>query len=155
MPDDFDDTNEDQPDEGEERDNHDIRQLREKAKRADELETRLTAMERENTFAKALGDRLTDPKMRYFQQGYDGELTVEAVREAAKRDGFWAEPGTPPTADLDAAGRMAAASSGAGTPAPTNVLDAISQAKTAEEVMAIVESEQAAAAGLRSVRQNQ
>jgi hypothetical protein len=144
MPDDFDDPETDQPDDTDEpRDNHDIRQLREKAKRADELESRLAAVEREAAFAKALGDRLTDPKMAYFQKAYDGDLTVEAIREAAKRDGFWAEPtgaGGNDRADLDAAGRMAAASTGAGEPLPPDLHEAVLKAQSADEVLDILEA---------------
>jgi hypothetical protein len=97
--------------------------------------------------------------MDYFLRGYDGPLEVEAIQAEALAKGFLPDPTqtqqSPSRPDLDAASRMAAASQGAGEPIPTSVADAISQAKTAEEVMDIVESEQAAAAGLRSVRQNQ
>jgi hypothetical protein len=157
VPEDFDDDqdNDDTPT----TDNHDIRQLREKAKLADEQALRITALERENAFSKALGERVTDPKMDYFLRGYDGPLEVEAIQAEALAKGFLPDPTqaqqSPSRPDLDAASRMAAASQGAGEPIPTSVVDAIANAKTAEEVMAIVESEQAAAAGLRSVRQNQ
>jgi hypothetical protein len=149
MPEDFED---DETTDDEARDNHDIRQLREKAKRADELEAKLIALERESTFAKALGERLTDPKMRYFQQGYDGELTVEAIREAAQRDGFWAEPTGAGGNDnnLDAAGRMAAASQGAGEPLPPDVHEAVLKANSPEEVLDIIE-----AAGVPTTRTSQ
>jgi hypothetical protein len=135
--------------------NADIRQLREKAKRTDELEARLAAVEREAAFTKA-GIDPDDKRMAYFVKAYDGPTEADAIRTAATEAGFLNQSSDePPPPDLTAQSRIAAASSGAGTPAPTNVADAISQAKTAEEVMAIVESEQAAAAGLRSVRQNQ
>jgi hypothetical protein len=152
MPEDFDDDAPDTDDEPQ-RDNHDIRQLREKAKRADELEARLAAMERETAFAKALGDKLTDPKMRYFEKAYDGDLTVEAIREAAKRDGFWPEPqgaGGNDRADLEAATRMAAASQGAGEPVPPDVHEAVRKAQSEEEVLAIIE-----AAGVPTTRTSQ
>jgi hypothetical protein len=152
MPDDFDDPETTDGDD-EPRDNHDIRTLREKAKRADELESRLAAVERENTFAKALGDRLTDPKMAYFQKAYDGDLTVEAIREAATRDGFLTEPtgaAGNDRADLDAASRMAAASQGAGEPLPPDVHEAVLKARSAEEVLDIIE-----AAGVPTTRTSQ
>jgi hypothetical protein len=149
MPEDFED---DENTDDEARDNHDIRQLREKAKRADELESKLAALEREATFAKALGERLTDPKMRYFQAAYDGELTVEAIREAAQRDGFWTEPTGAGGNDnnLDAAGRMAAASQGAGEPLPPDLHEAVFKANSPEEVLDIIE-----AAGVPTTRTSQ
>ena len=46
-------------------------------------------MRRELAFARA-GLPLDDPKMRYFVKGYDGEMTADAIREAALEAGFLA-----------------------------------------------------------------
>lgn len=73
--------------------NPNIRQLREQAKRGREAESRAEAAERELAFARA-GLDLSDSRMGYFVRGYDGDLTREAIREAAERDGFLNPPKT-------------------------------------------------------------
>lgn len=99
-----------------------IRQLEEKAKRAAELENRLAEVERQAAFAEALGTAAGDPKMRYFKDGYKGELTAEAIRAEAVSAGFISTPGSQPeqqqqTEDLSAHARMASnAAGGSGIP---------------------------------------
>lgn len=68
-------------------DSTDIRALRKAASAAKKLKAENTLMRRELAFAKA-GIPLDDPKMNYFVKGYDGELEVEAIREAASSAGF-------------------------------------------------------------------
>jgi hypothetical protein len=151
MPDDFDD---DQDNDDTTTDNHDIRQLREKAKLADEQALRITALERENAFSKALGERVTDPKMDYFLRGYDGPLEVEAIQAEALAKGFLPDPTqaqqSSSRSDLDAASRMAAASQGAGEPLPPDLHEAVLKAATADEVLDILE-----AAGVPTTRSMQ
>ena len=73
-------------------------------------------MKRELAFAKA-GINPDDPRMKYFVKGYDGELTAEAVRQAAVEAGFiqsqTAQAAQQANAALGAESRVAQASAGA------------------------------------------
>jgi hypothetical protein len=127
-----------------------IRGLEEKAKRADELERQVEQLTRESVFAQALAG-IDHPGLSYFKSGYDGDLTPEAIRQAALEAGFGHEPatepdqptpppGTPQPSDLAAHQRMAAAQAGAAPAPPFDPIEAMNQAQTVEEVMAIVEA---------------
>ncbi len=123
-----------------------IRQLEERAKQAKDLEAQLVAMQRENAFAKALGNA-DHPARTYFEKGYDGELTPDAIRTAAKDAGLFAaretqgtpdnEPNQPTSAEMAAQARMAAASDGAGGNKPIDLVEAMGPrgSKTQEELM--------------------
>lgn len=63
------------------------RGLRRAANKAKKLESELNELRRELAFARA-GISMDDPKMKYFIRGYDGELSGEAIREAAEEAGF-------------------------------------------------------------------
>lgn len=63
------------------------RGLRRAANKSKKLEAELAAAKRELAFAKA-GIPLEDPKMNYFVKGYDGELSPDAIRQAALEAGF-------------------------------------------------------------------
>ena len=65
----------------------DIKSLRRAANGKKQLEKELEELRRELAFTKA-GINPDDPKMRYFVKGYDGEMTAEAVRQAAAEAGF-------------------------------------------------------------------
>lgn len=112
-----------------------IRDLEAKAAKA-------AALERELAFAKALGPS-DDPRLGYFQKAYDGELTPEAIREAARRDGFLTTPApTQPTQvapqpDLEAQARIAGASTGTSPMASPDFLQKLGECKSREEVMAL------------------
>ena len=67
----------------------DIKSLRRAANGKKQLEKELEDLRRELAFTKA-GINPDDPKMRYFVKGYDGEMTAEAVRQAAMEAGFLA-----------------------------------------------------------------
>lgn len=69
----------------------DIRALEKKASKADELLGRAETAERHLAFAKA-GIDLTDTKSNYFVKGYEGDLDLEKIREAAIKDGFLPDP---------------------------------------------------------------
>lgn len=77
-----------------------IRQLEKQAKTATEAQARAEAAERKLAFAEA-GLSLSDPKMSYFVKGYDGELTAEAITEAATQAGFLGAPAPDDTAALN------------------------------------------------------
>lgn len=70
-------------------DTGDIKSLRRAASGKKKLEQELNELKRELAFAKA-GLAMDDPKLKYFVKGYDGEMTAEAIREAALEAGFLA-----------------------------------------------------------------
>jgi ribosomal protein L12E/L44/L45/RPP1/RPP2 len=82
--DDFDTNESDQ-----EQNSGDIKSLRRAASGKKQLEQELDAARRELAFVKA-GINPDDPKMRYFVKGYEGDLSAEAVRQAALEAGFLA-----------------------------------------------------------------
>jgi ribosomal protein L12E/L44/L45/RPP1/RPP2 len=67
------------------------------------LEQELANAKRELAFIKA-GINPDDPKMRYFIKGYEGDLTAEAVREAALEAGFLASQSNESDPQLAATG---------------------------------------------------
>lgn len=67
----------------------DIKSLRRAANSKKKLEQELNDLRRELAFARA-GISLDDPKMKYFVKGYDGEMTADAVKQAALEAGFLA-----------------------------------------------------------------
>lgn len=77
---DYDDNDEVEVDEG-------PKDLRRAANKSKKLQAELAAARRELAFAKA-GIPLEDPKMNYFVKGYDGELSADAIRQAALDAGF-------------------------------------------------------------------
>lgn len=97
-------------------DPNDIKSLRRAANSKKQLEKELADAKRELAFAKA-GIDPSDPKMKYFVKGYDGELTPSAVKAAAAEAGFLqvqqqAAPEMPQQA-ADAQSRVMQASAGA------------------------------------------
>ena len=101
-------------------DTGDIKSLRRAASGKKKLEQELEELRRELAFAKA-GLPMDDPKLKYFVKGYDGEMTAEAIREAALDAGFLAsQQGSDPSLFAGAAQqRVMAASSGAAYDAVT------------------------------------
>lgn len=63
------------------------RGLRRAANKGKKLESENQQLKRELAFFKA-GIDTDDPRMKYFAKGYDGEMTAEAVRQAAMDAGF-------------------------------------------------------------------
>lgn len=123
-----------------------IRGLEEKARRADELAAQVEQLQRDQVFNSALSG-IDHPGLSYFRDGYKGDLTTEAIRQAAIEAGFGhADPepqptsDTPQPSDLAAHQRMAAAQAGAAPPPPFDPIEAMNKATTPEEVMAIVEA---------------
>jgi hypothetical protein len=97
-----------------------------------------TDLARENAFLKA-GINVDDPKLRYFAEGYKGELTAEAIKAEAAEAGFIQAVVDP---NLTEAQRAARVSVGAETPnqAPETRLAegvaAINTASSQDEVLA-------------------
>lgn len=112
-----------------------IRQLEEKANRTSELEAKLAAMERKVAFTEALGPAANDPKMKYFVEGYKGELTPEAIKAEATEVGFLT-PATqttdqqsgPTPQELAAHARMTASAEGSGGDGRISWQEAMGQA---------------------------
>jgi hypothetical protein len=96
-------------------DSGDIKSLRAAAKGKKQLEQELAELKRELAFARA-GLPMSDPKMNYFIKGYDGELSAEAIRQAALDAGFLASQPAQSNPAMDQAGaaqqRVMQASSG-------------------------------------------
>lgn len=115
------------------------RELEEKARRADDLEAQLAEVKRQQAFNEA-GITSANPAYKYFTKGYDGDMTVDAIKAAATEAGILRVPpatqqDSPMLSQYD---RIANASEGA-TPAPTtDLIEGINQAQTADEVMALM-----------------
>jgi len=62
------------------------RELEEKARRADDLEAQLAEVKRQQAFNEA-GITSANPAYKYFTKGYDGEMTVDAIKVAATEAG--------------------------------------------------------------------
>lgn len=96
-------------------DGGDIKSLRRAASGKKKLEQELAELRRELAFAKA-GLPMSDPKMNYFIKGYDGEMSAEAIRQAALDAGFLASQqsvnDSAVTANAAAQQRVMSASSG-------------------------------------------
>lgn len=106
----------------------DLRKLREKARKHDEMEQKLQAMERKELFRDA-GVNPSDAKFKYFVKGYDGEMTVEAIqKEAAEAGLITLEPENPPE---EVEGHQKIDQAGAGA-APTGKVDALEKLKGSE-----------------------
>jgi hypothetical protein len=74
----------------------DIRAMEKKARRADDLQAQVDQLNRKFAFTEA-GLDMSNKGVSYFVKGYEGELTAEAIRTAAKEAGFITEK-PPPTA---------------------------------------------------------
>jgi hypothetical protein len=93
----------------------DIKSLRRAASGKKKLEQELNDLRRELAFAKA-GLPMNDPKMNYFVKGYEGEMSADAIRQAALEAGFLASQETSEDSSVSAAAaaqqRVMSASSG-------------------------------------------
>jgi hypothetical protein len=69
----------------------DIRSLRRAANSSKKLKAELMELKRELAFARA-GIPMSDPRMKYFVKGYEGEMEADAIREAAIQAGFIGAP---------------------------------------------------------------
>ena len=91
--------------------------LRKAANRAKQLERELNDLKRKVAFAEA-GISTDDPKMRYFIKGYEGEMTAEAIRQAALEAGFiqteQPQQQADPTLEADASAQQRVMSASAG-----------------------------------------
>lgn len=90
-----------------------LRKLRKEAKHAEELQAQLAELQRREMFRDA-GIPIND-QTKYFVNGYNGELTPEAIKAEAVRAGF-IESAAPTSEEI--AGHTAAANAAAGAEPP-------------------------------------
>ena len=115
--------------------------LREQAAQAEQAR-------RELNFVKA-GINPDDPKTRYFVKGYDGDNTVEAIRQAAEEAGFIQSREAAEAPERDAWNRVTRASQvGENSEPVVDYSDKIRQAKSADEVMQLLAQARAEAENL-------
>ena len=117
----------------------DLRALRDKAKEADRLAKDHEVLQRKMAFVEAKID-VTDPKLKYFVEGYKGEMTPDAIRAEAKAAGFIdaAPPATQvPQGELDAHQKVGAAAAGGDAGEPFDFQAELAKCRTPEEVMAL------------------
>lgn len=93
---------------------------------------------RELAFIKA-GVPMDNPMAKYFVKAYDGELDPDAIKQAALEAQLISSPDQIPQDEAQAWGRTNQVAAGAGTShAPVDWNQRISQARTEQEVMAIL-----------------
>lgn len=134
-----------------------IRKLEAAAKAASQHEADVASLRRELAFRDA-GINPTDPKLKYFVKGYDGDATVEAIKAAALEAGFIQEQAQqsqegqqqapwmqqqqmPSPAELMALAQANAATAAAPQTQPSMdaaYMTALAGAKSPEEIMAVV-----------------
>ncbi len=100
---------------------------------AEKLRTEAENAKKENAFLKA-GIDLDSPLGKMFAKGYDGELTVDALKTAASAVGLIPTSADPQVAE-EVAGleRIANASAGTNASIPTTTLDELRAVKFGDE----------------------
>lgn len=94
-------------------------------------ETKANKLERDNAFLQA--GIFPDNRSKYFLSAYDGELTQDAIKQAAAEAGLLDQPGVP-ASELAAHDRVANASAGAGE-GTRDFVSEIYASNNAEEVL--------------------
>lgn len=117
----------------------DLRALRKKARMADDLSPKQAQYERELGFLKA-GINTEDPKMKYFLKGYEGDLSAEAIKQAAIEAGLVAPPDEQISQDeLRQHQQVANASAGAeGNQPEPDLMAKMDKAKNPDEIMKLL-----------------
>lgn len=116
-----------------------IKQLKNENKQLRSAAAEAEMLKREKVFAKA-GIDPDDPGARYFVKGYDGELTAEAVRQAAVEARLLSpDPSPQDAAEQQAWSRTNQVAAGAGTAIEgPSLLDRINNAGSEAELLAIL-----------------
>ena len=120
-----------------------MKQLEKEAKELRRQVAEFSQASREMSFVKA-GIATDDPKFKYFLKGYDGELSPEAIRQAAEEAQLITPQANPMESDKQAwqqSNRIAAGSESA-PPAPSWA-KRIQDASSEDEVYAIFAEAQA------------
>jgi len=124
--------------------------LERKAKEADAAKAEAQAAKRELALLKA-GIDLESPTGKLFAKAYDGEASVEAIKTAATEYGLIGQESAPAAPaqtepsvsndELAAHQRIAQASAGANSGGQYDPRDAVNNAESVEEVLAILQKE--------------
>lgn len=125
--------------------------LERKAKEADAAKAEAQAAKRELALLKA-GIDLESPTGKLFAKAYDGEASVDAIKAAATEYGLIGTESAPAAAPAQAAPsvsndelaahqRIAQTSAGANSAGQYDARDAVANAQSAEEVLAILQKE--------------
>ena len=117
------------------------RELEDRAKAGDEAVAQLAQLQRELSFRDA-GVDPSSKQGQYFMRGYDGEMTVDAIRAEAAELGLTGQPvqAQQPQIDYGAEQRIAMAADDAGPVSTPELNDLIKQTSNAAELQALMES---------------
>lgn len=119
------------------------RELENRAKAGDEAVAELAQLRRELSFRDA-GVDPSSKQGQYFMRGYDGEMTVDAIRAEAVELGLAGGSDSPasqaPPVDYGAEQRIAMAADDAGPVSTPELNDLIKQTSNAAELQALMES---------------
>ena len=119
------------------------RELESRAKAGDEAIAELQQLRRELSFRDA-GVNPNSKQGQYFIRGYDGEMTVDAIRAEAAELGLTGESNTPavqaPPIDYGAEQRIAMAADDAGPVSSPELDELIRRTNSPEELQALMES---------------
>jgi hypothetical protein len=115
-----------------------MRELEQQVKAFEAKAKEAEAAQRELAFVKA-GVDPDSAAAKYFVKGYDGELTAEAIRAAAEEASLIPSQRKEVVAEQQAWNRVAQASrAGETSDAPVDYVQRFNNAKSAEEVMALM-----------------
>jgi hypothetical protein len=115
-----------------------MRELEQQVKAFEAKAKEAEAAQRELAFVKA-GVDPDSAAAKYFVKGYDGELTAEAIRAAAEEASLIPSQKKEVAAEQQAWNRVAQASrAGETSDAPVDYVQRFNNAKSAEEVMALM-----------------
>ncbi len=115
-----------------------VRKLEAEKKALREALVEAEAAKRELNFVKA-GVDPNDPKYKYFVKGYDGELTPDAIRQAAEEASLIPSQNKEVVAEQQSWNRVAqAARAGQTSEPPVDYAKRIANAKSADEVMQLL-----------------
>ena len=119
------------------------RELEARASAGDEAVAELAQLRRELSFRDA-GVDPSSKQGQYFMRGYDGEMTVDAIRAEAAELGLTGESNTPavqaPPIDYGAEQRIAMAADDAGPVSSPELDELIRRTNSPEELQALMES---------------
>ena len=120
------------------------RELESRAKAGDEAVAELAQLRRELSFRDA-GIDPASKQGQYFIRGYDGDMTVDAIRSEASELGLVGESNTPPVqtapnVDYGAEQRIAAAADDAGPVANPDLDTLIRQTSSPDELQQLMEA---------------
>lgn len=115
-----------------------LRKLEAENKALREAAAEAEAARRELNFVKA-GVDPNDPKFKYFVKGYEGDLTPEAIREAAEEASLIPGRNNERVAEQQSWNRVAqAAKAGQTSEPPVDYAQRIANAKSPDEVMQLL-----------------